>query len=114
MKRNFKYISVFFVLLMFVACAGTAIQNRLMTADTFNSIYKQYLDAYDRQPVTIQQEWKVKVDPLFAEASLAMGAYLAITDPSSSEATKKLEMYKAAKDQAVRLLFTYGITIKEE
>ena len=116
--RKFKFIGIILALClvigMMAGCAGTPIQNRLMASDTFNSIYEQYLNAYDRQSGTTQQKWKVDIDPLFAEASAAMGAYMAITDPSSSDATKQLEIYKAAKDQAVRLLFTYGIEIKEE
>jgi len=116
--RKFKYIGIilalFFVVGMVAGCAGTPTQNRLMAADTFNSIYKQYLDSYDRQPVTIQQKWKVEIDPYFAEASLAMGAYMAITDPLNSDAQKQLAIYEASKDHAIRLLFTYGITIKEE
>jgi hypothetical protein len=118
MSRKLKFIGIilalFLVIGMVAGCAGTPTQNRLMTADTFNSIYEQYLDSYDRQSGTTQQKWKVEIDPLFAEASAAMGAYTAITDPSSSDAQKQLEIYKAAKDQAVRLLFTYGIKIKEE
>ena len=116
--RKFKFIGIILALClvigMMAGCAGTPIQNRLMASDTFNSIYEQYLNAYDRQSGTTQQKWKVDIDPLFAEASAAMGAYMAITDPSSSDATKQLEIYKAAKDQAVRLLFTYSIEIKEE
>jgi len=118
MKRKLKFagiiLALFFVVGMVAGCAGTPIQNRLMTASTFNSVYKQYLDSYDRQPVTIQQKWKVEIDPYFAEASAAMGAYIAITDPLSSDAQKQLAIYEASKNQAVRLLFTYGVKIKEE
>ena len=113
MKIARKFTVLFVVLLLF-ACAGTPTQQRLMTADTFNSMYKQYLDSYDMQSVTIQQEWKVKIDPYWAEASAAMDSYLTITDPSSTDAQRQLEIYKLAKDQAIRLVFTYGITIKEE
>jgi len=113
--RKFKFIGVILALVfIIISCAGTPVQRRLEVADTFNSIYEQYLDAYDRQSVTIQQKWKVEIDPLFAEASAAMGAYLAVTDPSSSEADRHLAFYTAAKDQAVRLLLTYGIKIRED
>jgi len=114
MRQRVKFIGILLALCFTIACAGTPTQNRLMTADTFNSIYEQYLDAFDRQSGTTQQKWMVEIDPLFAEASAAMGAYMAITDPSSSNAANQLAIYEAARDQAVRLLLTYGIEIKEE
>ena len=113
-RQKVKFIGILLALFFIIACASTPTQKRLMTVSTFNSIYKQYLDEYDKQPVTIQEKWKVEIDPYFAEASLAMDAYLAITDPTSTDAVKQLAIYKAAKDQAIRLLFTYGIKIKEE
>lgn len=111
MKRLLTFM---FIAALLVSCAGTPTQNRLMLSDSFNSIYEQYLDAYDRQSGTIQQKWMVEIDPLFAEASAAMGAYMRITDPLSTDAQKQLALYTAAKDQAVRVLLTYGIKIKEE
>lgn len=113
-RRLFIIVVAVLLCVVFVACASTPKQKQLLSIETFNGLYKQYLDEYDRQPDEIRAEWKVKIDPYWREASLAIDAYLAITDPASTEAQKKMAIYNAAKNQALRLLMTYGIEIKEE
>jgi len=99
---------------IFMACAMTPMQKQLMTLDTFNGIYRQYLDEYDRQPASVKENWKEQIDPYWKEASLAMNAYMAVSDPDSTEAQKKLAIYSAAKNQALKLLLKYGVEIKED
>ena len=114
-QRQSRLVLVIAVVLAFViGCASTPKQKSLLTIETFNGIYKQYLDEYDRQSDDVQKKWKEQIDPYWKEASQAIGAYLKITDPNSSEAQKKIALYNVARNHAVRLLLTYGIEIKEE
>lgn len=112
--RKLRWVAVLLCIFLVGACSATPKQKQLLTLETFNGVFKQYLDVYDRQPESIQQEWKKDIDPYWAEASLAMNAYMAISDPTSSDAQKKLAIYNAAKNQALKLLLTYGVEIKEE
>lgn len=114
MRQKLRWIVVLLCIFVVVACAATPKQKQLLTLETFNGLYKQYLDEYDRQTPEIRAEWKADIDPYWKEASTAMDAYLAITDPKSTEAQKKLAIYNAAKNQALKLLLTYGVEIKEE
>ena len=105
---------VLLLIILLVACAATPKQKQLLTLEAFNGVYVQYLDEYDRQPPSVQADWHKKIDPYWAEASKAIDAYLTITDPASTEAQTKLAIYNAAKNQALKLLLTYGTEIKEE
>lgn len=101
-------------LILVSSCATTPVRNQLLTLDTFNNIYEQYLNAYDQQMPEVKAKWKAEIDPYWLDASVAIDAYVAFTDPTTPDAQKKLALYKAAKDQAVKLLFKYGIEIKEK
>lgn len=119
MMKKFRWIYIvkwlMIVLCLFLlACATTPKQKQLLTIETFNGIYKQYLDVYDRQPENIKAEWKKDIDPYWQEASTAIDAYMAISDPASTEAQKKIAIYNAAKNHAIKLLLKYGIKIKED
>ena len=114
MKKCLKFSGLLVALLLLVACATTPKQKQLLTLETFNSVYEQYLDIYDTQTDATKAEWKVKVDPYWKNASAAIDAYMAIADPSSTDAQKKLAIYTAAKNQALKLLMTYGVEIKED
>lgn len=115
--RKFRQEVLVIVALMLgilMACAMTPMQKQLMTLQTFNGIYTQYLDEYDIQPPSVQSNWKEQIDPYWKEASLAMNAYMAISNPESTEAQTKLAIYLAAKNQALKLLLKYGVEIKED
>ena len=114
LNRSLRVVLALVLAFFIVSCAATPKQKQFMTLDTFNSMYKEYLDIYDTQPPSIQAEWKAKVDPYWKEASLAMNAYMAITDPDSTEGQRKLAIYKAVRNQALNLLLTYGVEIREE
>jgi len=111
---NLKLLVIALLSIFIVSCATTPKQSQLLTIETFNGMYKQYLDEYDKQPEETQIKWKVEVDPYWAEASQAITEYLKISDPSSTEAEKKLAIYSAAKNHALKLLIKYGVEIKEE
>lgn len=104
------------VLALFIvfACATTPKQKQLMTIETFNSMYKQYLDEYDKQTPEVQAKLKANVDPLWATASDAIKVYAKIKDPTSITAVEKSNIYTTALNDALKLLITYGIEIKEE
>lgn len=114
MVRKFRWVMVVLCVFLVTACASTPKQKQLLTIETFNGIYKQYLDEYDRQTPEVKAEWKKDIDPYWKEASKAMDAYLAFTDPSSTDAQKQVTLYNAAKNQALKLLLKYGVEIKEE
>lgn len=112
--RKTRWIAVLLCVILVMACSATPKQKQLLALETYNGLFVQYLDTYDKQTPEVKAEWHRDIDPYWHEASKAMDAYLAISDPSSTEAQKKLAIYNAAKGQALRLLLTYGIEIKEE
>ena len=116
MKHLNLKLSLIALLSIFIiaSCATTPKQSQLLTIETFNGMYKQYLDEYDKQPEEIQDKWKREVDPYWAEASQAISEYLKVSNPDSTEAEKKLAIYSAAKNHALKLLIKYGVEIKEE
>ena len=109
-----KIVLLVICFILMLGCATTPKQKQLLTIDSFNDIYKQYLDAYDLQPPTVKAKWKEDIDPLFKTASDAIKAYAKISDPTSLEAKDKSAIYVKAINTAKTLLITYGVTIKEE
>ncbi len=112
-KSNLNWVLVL-VCLFLVSCSSTPKQKQLLTVETFNSVFKQYLDAYDRQPDSVKAKWKEDIDPHWKTASEAVGIYADMADPTTIEAKDKLAIYEAAKTTAIKLLLTYGVEIKEE
>jgi len=113
-RRAVKVLIAIFAMVLVLSCAMTPKQKQLMTFETFNSVYKQYLDAYDRQDDATKAKWKAEIDPYWKDASAAVDAYMAFSDPTTTDAQAKLAIYNAAKKEALRLLLTYGVEIKEE
>ena len=78
-------LAVFFLGLMFQGCATTPKQKQLITIESFNSIYKQYLDEYDAQPISVRQRWKKNVDPYWETASDAIKLYIESRNINSAD-----------------------------
>jgi len=115
LRREIKETLIFVLLLFIVfACGTTPKQKQLMAIDTFNSMYKQYLDNYDRQSPEMQAQLKEVVDPLWKTASDAIKVYAKIQDPTSPTAVEQASIYTTALNSALSLLVQYGIEIKEE
>lgn len=104
------------VLALFIvfACATTPKQKQLLAIDTFNGLYKKYLDIYDQQTPKIQAEWRDKIDPEWKAASDAIKEYASIKNPISVTAQEKASIYTTALSTATKLLLKYGVDIKEE
>ena len=114
LRHDLLMIAVMILAIVAFSCATTPKQKQLMSIETFNGLYKQYLDEYDRQPLDIQAKWKADIDPLWATASDAIKSYAKIKDPTSLTAVEKSEAYTTALNQALKILLTYGVEIKEE
>ncbi len=114
MKITRNFTVLFVMLLLICSCATTPKQKQVLALDTFNGLYEQYLDEYDRQPEAIQAKWRDDIDPYWAEASLAIDSYVKLTNPDTPEGERKMKLYEVARDHALRLLITYGVEIKEE
>ena len=103
-----------FIAIVALSCATTPKQKQLMAIDTFNSMYKQYLDQYDRQSDEMKTQLKETVDPLWKSASDAIKVYAKIKDPTSITAVEQASIYTTALNNALQILIQYGIEIKEE
>ena len=100
MKRNLKYISVFFVLLMFVACAGTDINVTPVDELTFfynvyNSQYKDY-QSMAKNPNTSEEQKVImrKKKPILDSLAVLIPAF----DKSLSGGTNTPEQKQAIYD----------------
>jgi len=91
MKRLKVKVFAPLVMLVFLAsCATLGIlspkQQYLAARIEFNTMQKQYLDYYDKATPVQQTNWKVKVDPIFAKAEIALDIWgVAVKDGISAD-----------------------------
>jgi len=79
----------------------------------FNSVYRTYLDEYDLASPATQAEWKAKIDPAMARASKALDLWGKALKGEGSPVTTE-RAFRLVKDEALSLLFEYGILRVEE
>ena len=107
------------LVLCFAACAP--LTGRVLTPDQkyvealtlFNSVYRTYLDEYDLASPATQAEWKAKIDPAMARASKALDLWGKALKGEGSPVTTE-RAFRLVKDEALSLLFEYGILRVEE
>ena len=117
MKRRIQ--TAFLALVMLVALSACSLlpfggaqltpeQRYAEAVVTFKAIYESYLDEYDLATPEIQAEWKAKIDPRMADASLALRTWgTALRDGLSLEVKEQLFIH--LKNIAWKILFDSGV-----
>ena len=119
MKRALLSIALIGLVFALVSCAMfsgrmlTPKQEYVEALTLFNSVYKTYLDQYDLASPPVQAEWKAKIDPAMSKASRALDAWRMVLVQGGDPAVSEWE-FRNMKNEALALLFEYGILRVEE
>ena len=119
MRKALFFIAIASLALAFASCAMfsgrtlTPKQEYIEALTLFNSVYRTYLDQYDLASPTVQAQWKAKIDPVMKKASRALNVWrMALVQ--GEDATVSEWEFRNLKNEALALLFEYGILKIEE
>ena len=111
LQRLNKLTLILAVVTILSSCTYSTPQKNLITISTFNNLYEQYLDLYDKQPEATKLKWREEIDPYWSIASKSLEIYLTTTN--QEEAKEKLKLLIEAETTIISLLQSYGFKLEE-
>lgn len=115
-----RSVIIIAIIALWMAAIGGCVLNKNLTHEAqyltalkwYNLNLASYLTHYDAASPETQKVWKVKIDPLFRAANLALETWKAsLGTPTAAE---KEKLWNSAKASILAMFVTYGIVeIKE-